>query len=351
MILLSLCVVSILSVYIFDSYPKHSKNKQPNEVENATNIFKERGKQEPIKQKALNELEAKKPAIKNKSTAINSKRADKELEEQFNNLLEDEEILRSVANLGFEARRFQQNKSRFYDRATQEQKNKGKEVLNKLRSAMNIPPNLQFQATFDKKNHENISYTCNCFFKSPNYYREDATGEFTYKYVTDGIFEITNFAEDIVERSPGIVSRDIDKNVFLEVFPARIMLDSDILWQDKKILSSKENVETEVEVVGNWLYGMNVRTSDHLIHQLTFYDRNDMSHKKQIIRIYDIVYKSFEIVDPSTKVKSKCTLPTHYTITYNDDAQIGETYTVNLEYKDFNKEIPKKIFHLNLDAD
>jgi len=359
-----LCLAAILVALISNLHTKIYADKQPHTTKNTADTAKEKKASESTvhrtssREKPLKEPKPKQPSQKNSSDNISSAKTDNEPNELSTDWIDnepnelstdwidiDDEMLLSAANLGETSRRFQLHKIDFYQIATEEQKSEGRKLLNKLRSTIKIPDNLQFRTIFTKKDSQKPSYTCNGFFKSPHYYKEEASGESSYKYVTDGTFENTDYAADIINRIPGIVPRYVDKNVFLEMFPARIMLDSDLIWTGKKVVNSVTDGEFEVDVISNWLYDIDIRRDNHLANQLTFYDRND--RVKEIVRICNIEYKTFEINDPQTKIMNKYTLPVRYTIIYSDDVQ-AETYHVDMGYKrNLNEEIPQSQFYLD----
>ena len=65
----------------------------------------------------------------------------------------EEDMLLSAVNLGESSSRFQKNKVDFYESATPEQWKKAKQVLDKLYSVINMPPNLKFRMVLVGRKH------------------------------------------------------------------------------------------------------------------------------------------------------------------------------------------------------
>lgn len=263
---------------------------------------------------------------------------------EFQDMLSDD-MLSLVTNIGSNSTRYERYRARFYANATNIQKQKGQELLLQLRKTMNLPNKLQYESAFTKIDTNEISYTSQTNFQKPYSYKETAQGEFNYQYITDGTFELTDYAIDLVDRSAGIVPRDLDKDIFLENFPCRIMMDS------KMIATSTKEFDTptgpiQTQTLGTWLYELDINTADNLIYQATFYDRD--TRKKAIVSIRDIKYEKYELPISDPVKKQYAFRPTSYTMLYNDEAQ-NQGYTVKLEYTDTQQDLPENFFLLTLD--
>jgi hypothetical protein len=272
---------------------------------------------------------------------INDANTKKENNETLETLLTNEALL-SAANVGKEGQGFLRKKANFYNRTSQLQRQKGKEVISLLKKAMSFPLNANFHASFKKIGDAKVSYIVDSYFKAPMLYREDAQGQNSYNYVSDGIYELTNYAQNIVTKQEGIVLKDMDSQIFLESFPIRIFQDNDLVWMEEKSTYTDLHKLKEIKVntLSNWFYDIDVREDNNLVHEVRFYSRNNRT--KEIARISNIAYKDYDIEN----LKGNSKLPYSYTISFKDASQ-NQSYGVKIDYLSFEEQ-PSKIFNLEI---
>ena len=265
---------------------------------------------------------------------------------EFQEMLSDD-MLSLVTNIGSNSARYERIRNRFYANATDTQKQAGQELLLQLRKTMNLPDQVQYESAFTKIDTNQVSYTSQTNFQKPYSYKETAQGDFDYQYITDGTFEITDYAIDLVDRSAGIVPRDLDKDIFLENFPCRIMMDTKMIATATKEFDTPTG-KIQTQTLSTWLYDIDINSDDNLIHQATFYDRD--TRKKPIVHIRDIKYEKYELpASTSGHAKKQYAFrPISYKMLFNDEAQ-DQGYTVNLKYTAPQEDQPDDFFNLTLD--
>lgn len=215
-----------------------------------------------------------------------------------------------------------------------------------VRIAMWQPANIRFQATFCQPDSPAPSHVVDCFYRSTGHYREDASGSLEYRYVTDGYYEVTSYFEKELGRTSGLVPRDADTSVFLEQFPARVVLDKELVFLGEREVSDAQGNPIETEVVATSFYDMYVRKGDHTIQEMVFYSRVD--RHTPLVRISDIAYRRFAVRDLDSDRELQCSLPVGYTMHNNWGKRT--TYRVTLTYKTgFTDPLSEDVFSLAID--
>jgi len=221
-------------------------------------------------------------------------------------------------------------KNAFLSSATPQQQFKGRQIMQAVHRVMNWPDHLSMQAVYFEPGQAQPSYTCEIHFKAPLYYREDATGSESYSYITDGHFELSDYWVADGARSAAIVPRDEDSKMFLELFPARLQMDRDLVWLREDVMETQvgNSVErTPVSVVGSWFYDVYVDKQDNLPREVVFYSR--LNRSREMVRISNITYQAVEMDDPTAGKKRQSMLPVSYTV---DNPWHTRTFTVTLSY-------------------
>ena len=253
--------------------------------------------------------------------------------------------LKTATSVARESTKFAASKAAFWEKATDEQKAEGKEVLRNMRSAMDLPGDAGIRAKVTTKEGPKRDFDATIMFKYPCYYREEGKGDVSYTYITDGEREITDFATAERDLLPAPVGRDVDADKYFDMFPVRLAVDSEMAWSERKQVVSSAGQPVDVDVLSGWSYDVMVRRGDSLVEQVVFYDRKSRSMER--IRISDIVYGSFETGKAATGGQARSMLPTAYTMTYQIDGEVY-AYAVTLDYE-FGMDFAVEQFELSVD--
>jgi hypothetical protein len=224
---------------------------------------------------------------------------------------------------------FIDRKSEFWSKATDEQKARGKDLLAKLRKALEFPDNVIISANVTSQGGRKSGYSSKISFKFPEFYREDAQGDLSYTYVTDGVHEITDFLSAQRQCLPSVVGHDVDANVYFDMFPVRLVTDSELAWTGQKTVTSVDGSPLAVSVLSTWSYDMLLRDSDSLVEEMVFYDR--LTRQQPLIRIGNIQYNVHTMHSTATDIARQGVLPVSYVVTYTNGKR-SSAYDVALSY-------------------
>lgn len=244
---------------------------------------------------------------------------------------------------------FVKNKSHFYKQASSQQLSEARRILMQMRSFTGQPQSLKYKIiTHDEKDNKPQTIENGCY-RYPNNCRQWQKDDYgRASYVTNGKYQIFSLSEDKV--LPAISARDLDDDVFEDLFPVRLLMDSDYVALGHRQVTAKEGEKTKSEVIGSWLYDVCVHPDTHEPLEITFYSRTDRN--LVIHQITDIQFQEFSIqIDPNSP-KRIYRLPVAYTRDFRTSRR-GELVRqrIQVEYSEFDQPIPNDMFHLSLDSE